>query len=68
LNGFHLSFDEPFRARDSSALVSSESLPLLREVWGYRTEVFSRTVDIHVGSLRQKIESDPKKPQLILTV
>jgi two-component system alkaline phosphatase synthesis response regulator PhoP len=41
---------------------------LLREVWGYSTEVFSRTVDVHVGSLRQKIETDPKKPQLILTV
>lgn len=41
---------------------------LLRDVWGYSTEVFSRTVDVHVGSLRQKIEIDPKKPQLILTV
>jgi hypothetical protein len=30
--------------------------------------VFSRTVDVHVGSLRQKIETDAKKPQLILTV
>lgn len=41
---------------------------LLREVWRYSTEVFSRTVDVHVGSLRQKVETDPKKPQLILTV
>jgi two-component system, OmpR family, alkaline phosphatase synthesis response regulator PhoP len=41
---------------------------LLREVWGYSNEVFSRTVDVHVGSLRQKIEADPKKPQMILTV
>jgi two-component system, OmpR family, alkaline phosphatase synthesis response regulator PhoP len=41
---------------------------LLRDVWGYSTEVFSRTVDVHVGSLRQKIEIDPKKPQLILTI
>jgi two-component system alkaline phosphatase synthesis response regulator PhoP len=41
---------------------------LLREVWGYSTEVFSRTIDVHVGSLRQKVEPDPKKPQLILTV
>jgi two-component system alkaline phosphatase synthesis response regulator PhoP len=41
---------------------------LLREVWGYSTEVFSRTVDVHVASLRQKIEPDPKKPQLILTI
>ena len=35
---------------------------------GYSTEVFSRTIDVHVGTLRQKIEPDPKKPQLILTV
>jgi two-component system alkaline phosphatase synthesis response regulator PhoP len=41
---------------------------LLREVWGYSTEVFSRTIDVHVGSLRQKIEADPKKPQCILTI
>ena len=41
---------------------------LLRKVWGYSTEVFSRTIDVHVGSLRQKVEPDPKKPQLILTV
>jgi two-component system, OmpR family, alkaline phosphatase synthesis response regulator PhoP len=41
---------------------------LLREVWGYSADAFTRTVDVHVGSLRQKIESDPKKPQLILTV
>jgi two-component system response regulator RegX3 len=35
---------------------------------GDTAEVFSRTVDMHVGSLRQKIEVHPKKPQLILTV
>jgi two-component system alkaline phosphatase synthesis response regulator PhoP len=41
---------------------------LLKEVWGYSTETFTRTVDVHVFSLRQKLEKDPKRPELILTV
>lgn len=41
---------------------------LLREVWGYSTETFTRTVDVHIASLRQKLELDPKQPHLILTV
>jgi two-component system alkaline phosphatase synthesis response regulator PhoP len=41
---------------------------LLREVWGYSADTFTRTVDVHVASLRQKLESDPKQPRLILTV
>lgn len=41
---------------------------LLKEVWSYSTEAFTRTVDVHVASLRQKLEEDPKKPTLIVTV
>jgi two-component system alkaline phosphatase synthesis response regulator PhoP len=41
---------------------------LLKEVWGYSTETFTRTVDVHVASLRQKLEDDPKQPDLIHTV
>ena len=41
---------------------------LLREVWGYDAVPSSRTVDVHVAWLRQKVEKDPKKPQFILTV
>jgi len=41
---------------------------LLEEVWGYDPEVVSRTVDTHVGQLRQKLERDAEAPQLILTV
>jgi two-component system alkaline phosphatase synthesis response regulator PhoP len=40
----------------------------LREVWGYNAETYTRTVDVHVASLRQKLESDPRQPQLIATV
>jgi two-component system, OmpR family, alkaline phosphatase synthesis response regulator PhoP len=41
---------------------------LLRSVWGYDKETLTRTVDTHVGSLRQKLEENPKRPELILTV
>jgi len=41
---------------------------LLREVWGYGVAPSTRTVDVHVAWLRQKLESDPKNPKWILTV
>jgi len=46
--------------------VSRETL--LSEVWGYGGVTSSRTVDVHVAWLRQKLEPDPKNPQWILTV
>lgn len=41
---------------------------ILKEVWNYEASTFTRTVDVHVASLRQKLEDDPKRPQLIFTV
>jgi len=41
---------------------------LLKDVWGYNADAFTRTVDVHVASLRQKLEKDPKQPSLIVTV
>ncbi|MFN8007426.1 MAG: response regulator transcription factor [Terriglobia bacterium] len=41
---------------------------LLREVWGYEAEIQTRTVDVHVALLRQKLEDDPKNPAHFLTV
>jgi two-component system, OmpR family, alkaline phosphatase synthesis response regulator PhoP len=41
---------------------------ILKEVWGYSAETFTRTVDVHIASLRQKLEENPKQPQLILTL
>ena len=41
---------------------------ILREVWGYNAGILTRTVDVHVASLRQKLGSDAKQPSLILTV
>ena len=41
---------------------------LLNEVWGYERLPSTRTVDVHVAWLRQKIEPNPRHPQFILTV
>jgi two-component system alkaline phosphatase synthesis response regulator PhoP len=41
---------------------------LLNEVWGYHAMPSTRTVDVHVAWLRQKIEPNPKHPQYLLTV
>ena len=41
---------------------------LLRAVWGYDASAFTRTVDVHVFSLRQKLEEEPSRPELITTV
>jgi len=41
---------------------------LLADVWGYDEMPLTRTVDVHVAGLRQKIEPNPKAPEYILTV
>ncbi|MEZ4506028.1 MAG: helix-turn-helix domain-containing protein [Thermomicrobiales bacterium] len=41
---------------------------LLRHVWKYEHSVDTRTVDVHIRGLRQKIEADPSNPRLIETV
>ena len=41
---------------------------LLDQVWGYDSSTTTRTVDVHVGWLRQKLEENPKYPRYILTV
>lgn len=41
---------------------------LLEQVWGHKAGTFTRTVDVHVASLRQKLETYPKKPEMIVTI
>jgi two-component system, OmpR family, alkaline phosphatase synthesis response regulator PhoP len=41
---------------------------LLNEVWGYHSMPSTRTVDVHVAWLRQKIEPNPRHPQFVLTI
>jgi two-component system alkaline phosphatase synthesis response regulator PhoP len=40
---------------------------LLDKVWGYEATPATRTVDVHVAALRQKLERNPSRPELILT-
>jgi DNA-binding response OmpR family regulator len=37
---------------------------LLKEVWAYSTEAFTRTVNIHLAGLRHKVEDNPKRSVL----
>lgn len=51
--------------RPGSAVPRAE---LLRSVWGYDTGSFTRTVDMHVASLRKKLEKQPASPEVIVTI
>jgi two-component system alkaline phosphatase synthesis response regulator PhoP len=54
-----------FIAHRGAAIMRDE---LLSQVWGYDEMPLTRTVDVHVAGLRQKIETNPKSPEYILTV
>ena len=41
---------------------------LLEQVWGYRHAADTRLVNVHVQRLRAKIEKDPERPEVVLTV
>ncbi|MGH7462881.1 MAG: response regulator transcription factor [Longimicrobiales bacterium] len=41
---------------------------LMREVWGHRAEIASRTVDTHIADIRREIEDDPAEPKYLVTV
>jgi two-component system response regulator MtrA len=41
---------------------------LLEQVWGYRHAADTRLVNVHVQRLRSKIERDPEKPEIVITV
>ena len=41
---------------------------LLEKVWGYEAMPVTRTVDVHVASLRQKLETNPSRPEHFVTV
>ncbi len=55
-----------FMATHRGQVLSRETL--LEEVWGWDYFGNSRTVDVHVGWLRAKIETDASKPRRIVTV
>jgi two-component system response regulator MtrA len=41
---------------------------LLEQVWGYRHAADTRLVNVHVQRLRAKVEHDPERPVLVVTV
>lgn len=41
---------------------------LLEKVWGYEEQITTRTVDNFIARIRQKVESNPNQPRVILTV
>jgi DNA-binding response OmpR family regulator len=54
-----------FLYRAGQSVISREVL--LREVWGYNANVTTHTLETHIYRLRQKIERDPAKAQLLVT-
>lgn len=41
---------------------------LLRTIWGYNIGLDTKTLQVHIGSLRRKIEENPSNPKLIVTL
>jgi two-component system alkaline phosphatase synthesis response regulator PhoP len=41
---------------------------LLQSLWGYDADAFTRTVDVHIHGLRQKLEENPERPEQIVTI
>ncbi len=55
-----------FMARNKGFVFSRDKL--LEKVWGYDFAGDTRTVDVHVRWLREKIEDNPKRPKILVTV
>ena len=55
-----------FLASNKGLVFSREQL--LEKVWGYDYAGETRTIDVHIRWLRQKIEKNPSKPEFLLTV
>jgi two-component system OmpR family response regulator len=55
-----------FLARNKGLVFSRDQL--LEKVWGYDFAGDTRTVDVHIRWLRQKVEPDPDQPKHLITV
>jgi two-component system response regulator RegX3 len=53
-------------ARNAGKMMHREEL--LETIWGYDSSIDSRTLDVHIGRVRAKIEDDPRAPKRIVTV
>ena len=63
----HKEFDLLAELMQNKGAVLSRDL-LLTKVWGYEYAGGTRTVDVHIRWLREKIEDDPSNPQCIQTI
>ena len=54
-----------YLVQNRGALLTRDQL--LDKVWGYDATAATRTVDVHVAALRQKLERNPARPEYILT-
>jgi two-component system alkaline phosphatase synthesis response regulator PhoP len=52
--------------RNPNKVINRDELMLV--VWGYNSDVNTRTLDMHIVRLRKKIELNPDNPQLLQTV
>ena len=55
-----------YMVENRGAVLSREEL--LERVWGHATTLATRTVDVHIATLRHKLEANPARPELIITV
>jgi DNA-binding response OmpR family regulator len=62
-----LEFDLLLHFASHPGLVFSRG-QLLNAVWGYTHDGYEHTVTTHINRLRAKLEADPMRPELILTV
>jgi two-component system, OmpR family, alkaline phosphatase synthesis response regulator PhoP len=65
LSGLELKLLRYFVEHRGALLTRDE---LLEKVWGYDAMPVTRTVDVHVASLRQKLEKNPSRPEHLVTV
>lgn len=69
-NLIHLSIREwrilEFFIKNRNKLITRNQL--LSAIWGYESVPFTRTVDMHICKIRQKIEDDPKNPKYLITI
>ena len=54
-----------FLARNPGRIVTQDRL--LKEIWGPISDAESGSLRVHISSLRKKIESDPARPELLIT-
>jgi DNA-binding response OmpR family regulator len=67
LNLSHKEFDLLAELMRNQGIVLSRDL-LLTKIWGYDSPDASRTVDVHIRWLREKIEDNPSRPKRITTI